>query len=142
MRIRYSRIIVALLCFSTFPERILYLKSSTGRRVVVGSMQPPRTIRRRKKNVPNDDANGVVVMVSSSRLVMCLGGVGFARSFEFSFSLGSRWRDGGVLRLIYDNGSGAASPAAEDNFFFFAYMPRERKLCRRRVSGNRLQYQQ
>lgn len=50
---------------------------------------------------------------------MCLGGVGFARSFEFSFSLGSRRRDGGALRLIYDNGSGAASPAAEDNFFFF-----------------------
>lgn len=49
---------------------------------------------------------------------MCLRGVGFARSFEFSFSLGSQWRDGGTLRLIYDNGSGAASPAAEDNFFF------------------------
>jgi len=50
---------------------------------------------------------------------MCSGCVGFARSFEFSFSLGSRRRDGGTLRLIYDNGSGAASPAAADNFFFF-----------------------
>lgn len=50
---------------------------------------------------------------------MCSVCVGFARSFEFSFSLGSRRRDGGTLRLIYDNGSGAASPAAADNFFFF-----------------------
>jgi len=50
---------------------------------------------------------------------MCSGCVGFACSFEFSFSLGSWRRDGGTLRLIYDNGSGAASPAAADNFFFF-----------------------
>lgn len=70
---------------------------------------------------------------------MCLGGVGFARSFEFSFSLGSRLRDGGALRLIYDNGSGAASPAAEDNFFFFSPTRRERKLCGRGVSGERQQ---
>lgn len=66
--------------------------------------------------------NSVVVI---ERLVMCSGCVGFARSFEFSFSLGSWRRDGGTLRLIYDNGSGAASPAAADNFFFFAYAPRK-----------------
>lgn len=67
--------------------------------------------------------------------VMCFGCVGFARSFEFSFSLGSRRRDGGTLRLIYDNGSGAASPAAADNFFFFAYATR--KEVPRVRSGNR-----
>lgn len=93
---------------------------------------PYRAIKKKKPFRMSTAANGVVVI---ERPVMCSGCVGFARSFEFSFSLGSRRRDGGTLRLIYDNGSGAASPAAADNFFFFAYAPRERKFRVR--SGNR-----
>lgn len=58
---------------------------------------------------------------------MCSGCVGFARSFEFSFSLGSRRRDGGTLRLIYDNGSGAASLLQRRiiSFFFRLRSPRK-----------------
>lgn len=48
----------------------------------------------------------------------------FCRSFEFSFSLGSR-RDGGTLRLIYDNGSGAASAARRIISFFFRLRARK-----------------